>query len=442
MRKVGREKQLTGLAATGLLLVTLLLVTGAQGTSQSSGTGEISRREPIEIVGSELGLFRGASLDDLSVHVYDGSDWHTIPFQFDEVNAAGTYAAEDGLLDDNDVLVLMATDLGDRASITQWLPDEGAREHTRYELEVTNPLSPTEQGWAYLYRSTTLTPSLPADYVRWDEVGDRIEAVSYTVGFSPTVHAGVEVLKLNGDDVDLLDRTKLRVNATCLVFGIPVGSQTLTENDLAGLFDVTPSIDGPVRVGGGTVDSSSWFYPSLFRLETSLSLDEIPPPEPCGAIRLNWIRLSTDWLNPATTGMTPTIYYDANTPAGVAVDGQPDMVPDLPLSTWKQISGAQGGIVQIALATLEGGEVRNYYKDDATLDGGDTGQDLQSFGDAGFFLNGPSGQVSLGFVTYVLVPDVPNEGALYDDYFENPLRVTARAQDHLFGLNLPLVVAP
>jgi hypothetical protein len=140
--------------------------------------------------------------------------------------------------------------------------------------------------------------------------------------------------------------------------------------------------------------------------------------------------------------MAPAVYYDANTPEGVAVDGQPDSIPDLPLATWKQVSGAQGGVVEVGIATLEGGEIWNYYRDDGTLDAGDTGQDLQSFGDAGFFVNGPSGQVSLGFVTYVLAPDALNVGALYNSYFENPLRVTTRAQSYPFALHLPLVGTP
>jgi hypothetical protein len=427
VRKIGIE-HIAGLALFVVLLTATVLVATSPEPHPGLSQDPLRSREPVEIAGKALSHFGQVSLDQMWLEAYDGSAWRAIPFQFDEVNAVGVYGIENHVLDDNDVLVFMAMDLGQRAAPSTWISDTNARKFDRYEIEVTDPLSPTETGWVYLYHSPTLSPTRQVDYVKWDAEHHEIRAISYTLSFSPAVHAGLNRLTFNGSNVNVLDRTMLRVNATCYILGYAVGSQTLTENDLAGALDVTPSIEGPVRVGGGSVGNSSWFYASLFRLQGSLSLNDIPPPSPCGRIAINWIRLSNDWLNPAHTGMAPMTYYDANTPDGVPVDGRPDFVPNLPFSPWMEESGALGGVMQVALVTLEGGEIWNYYRDDDTPDPSATGRDKQSFGSAGVFVNGPSGQVTVGFVAYILAPEAPNLGARYQASFNNPLQFTTRAQ--------------
>jgi hypothetical protein len=379
----------------------------------------------VILTGDQVAGLDGAAADDVFAYAYYSDTWEQIPLQVDEVDATGVYTFENGLLDTNDELVFMAGDLGEQADPLDWLDNPDARSHLRYEIEVSNPLSPTEYGWVYLYRSATLTATHP-DYVAWDANTNRVLASDYVLGFDPASHSGIDALEFAGSGVDALDRAKLRINATCWIGPLPI-TLSLTEEDLPS--DPTPAIDGPVRVGGGAVDGSTWAYASIYQSYALFDIDSFTPPDPCTAIEIHWMRLSEDWLNPADTGMTPTVYYDSNTPVGVPIDGIPDGIPTTPANLWTQVSGGLGSLVRVIDISLGGGTLTNYYLDDATLDPNDTG-DGQSFGDAGFRVDNPSGQVEVGNRYLILDPALPNLGDRYQQEYANPLVVTAISQTY------------
>jgi len=402
--------------------------------------GALTRsQEPVILSGDELPLFGGTALGDLFVYAYAGDAWQQIPFQLDEVDASGTYTVENGLLDANDELVFMAMDLSEQAMASEWITDTDSQNYPRYEILVSDPLNPGQQAWAYVYRSATLAPTTPVDYVSWDAANQRLVGSSYVVGFDSATHAAMDSMELNGSGTDTLDRGKIRIEGTCWVGPIPV-SQTLNEVDLAVSVDPTPDIDGPVRAGGGSTGGSSWAYHSLYRSNFTMNIDDLTPPPPCTKLTIGQVRLSSDWLDPNTSGMAPAVYYDDNVGTGVAIDGAPDSVPSTPMTTWKQVSGGQGSIVQVVDVAIGAGQLTNYYKDDLTFDSGDTG-DGRSFGDAGFVVTNPGGQISAEMVTFFLGPELPNVGTTYYEYYANPLQVTATAQSYgvRYYVFLPLV---
>ena len=116
--------------------------------------------DPVVIIGAQLPALSGVPLNELVLYAYRGGDWQAVPFQIDEVSISGTYViSDDGLLDANDELVFMAADAGDQVSAAIWPADPQARLNSRYAITVSDPLSASQQAWAYLYRSTTLTRS-------------------------------------------------------------------------------------------------------------------------------------------------------------------------------------------------------------------------------------------------------------------------------------------
>ena len=385
--------------------------------------------DPAIVTGSELPLFQGVPLNDLFVYAYDGSSWTVVPFQFDEVDSGGTYvSAEDGVLDSNDELVFMASDLGTTAEPYQWLADLDSRNYSRYEVSVTNPLNPAEVGWVYVYRSATLAPTF-SPYVTWDDNDSRLVAQSYVIGYDPLIHIGMDSLELNGSHVDVLDRSKLRVSGRCFTEGDwAIFDLTEESEDLLAEF-APPDIQGPVRQGGGTVDHPTWYYASLFENTTQFDAGYVDP-EQCEDMEYTTFRLSDDWRNPSESGMAPMTFYDSNTPAGVPIDGEYDSIPTTPVSEWWMVSGARGSMVQLATIDSQGATVTNYYWDVANLDPDDTGDQL-SFGDAGYKLAYPDAVITLSFANYVLGAYQGNVGNTYRLYYDNPLEVAAVAYGYL-----------
>jgi hypothetical protein len=353
--------------------------------------------EPVVVAGADLPDLAGAPTDSLFVYAYRDGGLQQIPFQVDEV-VSGAYAPTEGSpLDADDEVVFMASDLGARLLDEQFaatLPISP----TWYRIEVTDPLSPTAQGWAYVVRSSSLTKTFTQTYASFDPATDQITTTQYALGFL-SGHPGFDTLALHGSAEDILDRTKVRVETPIV---------TLTEQNLPAP-EPTAIKDGPVRVivqNRGIMGYRSMLY-------TWVAEDLL------GATAA---RLSTDF-NENATGAT---LYNAVTPTGLTIDGNPDVIVEAPVSPWWEVIDDTGSLVQVADSSGVGGTQTNYYKDDDTTDPADTG-DGKSYGDTGILVQSPNETVTYQTVLYVLPPGQPSMGALFAAYAASPLQVTATA---------------
>ena len=387
------------------------------------------------MAGSQLPGFAGAPIADLALYTFDGNSWEAIPFQIDEFDASGKLVSfEDGLLDDNDELVLMAFDAGISANLSQWPLDVKARQHIRYAIKVTDPLNPNEEVWVYLFRSTTLSHATES-YVTWDPDTQTAHALDYTAVFSDTM-VGMSRLRLFGS-VDVLDRQKVRVDTDYPLL------PTITEETLANLLqsleipvDIPLAVHGPVRAASANQDVgwSYVFYNAQFALNVALPLQDID--DFLGSrIHFESVRTSFDWRDPATTGMSPAFYYDANTPVGVLIDGNLDTVPVAPMGDWFQVSGAAGSLLTVYDLNPGAGIAEAYYRDDQAYHSSDTG-DGQLFGDAGISVVAANSDTSIGLIRlnqsfYILPAQAANQGSAYLERWQNPLEATAYIQGYV-----------
>ena len=337
---------------------------------------------PVTVRGAELPGLLGAPTASLWVYANPGGALVQIPVQIDQI-VSGVYSgAPATTLAEEDEIFFMAADMGTLvtpAEIATTLPISA----TWYQIVVTDAYSPTLKAYAYVVQSDAVTPTTTS-YVFFDEGNQMIEAVAYDLGLLAG-HPGFDYLALNGSGVDLLDRTKIRISA----FG---GMFKQTENDLA---EPAANVlaNGPVRAiiqGGGTIAYRSMVQTVL--VESMAGVDAV--------------RLSTDFAA-AAAGST---LYNANVNAGVTVDGAADVVP-IAESVWWQLSGSTGTLVQAVDATQVGGTQSTYYKDDATVDLADTG-DQMSYGDIGLMVNSPNASVVYRQALVVLPPNLPNMGLL------------------------------
>jgi len=388
--------------------------------------------EPVIITGAKVAFLSGTPVEHLFVYTYTGTGWGgQIPIQVDEVTATGSYTTtEDGLLDANDEIVLMAQDLGDQAPDTTWLTSTLPISSTWYELGVSDPTDPAKKGWVYLVRSSQLVSTVSDDYVDYNPTTQRITASQYELGF-PTNHTGFDYLALNGGS-NILDRAKLRAVVSVPLFG----EQTLTEDTLGAPPGSEPTLikDGRVRVLLGQAVSRDFMtqqislstmykaYAALLNQTTNVSFIINSP------VTLISVRTSVDFDSTVSGVAT---FFNANTPSGVTIDGNPDTVAQTPLSKWGQVSHTSGRLVQVVDSAAVGGTQKNYYKDDGTVVSSDTG-DQRSYGDTGILFEGSLNETfTLLSSFFVLSPGgggPNNVGETYETYFFNPLQVFSRVQ--------------
>ena len=428
-----------------LTIAILLLVLTRSSVKGEAATEWTRSLEPVTITGIQVFRYLLVDVNHVFAYSYQDGAWSQIPLQIDEVDLSGNYVtSENSVIDLNDELVFMAMDLGERVGEGIWIPDDVSRNYPRYELEVTDPLNTGEVGYVYLYRSSTLTKT-HGDYVTWDDEEKLISAGTYNLGLS-TEFGGIESLELNGNEIDVLDRSKLRLDGVCKTGGGNTEEFHYNEDSLASegedLLELDPSIDGPVRAGGGTQSLNNWFYDSMhinnFNIDFN-ALDDVV----CEWSFLNFgyiesFRFSLDWLDPIDTGMEPMMYFDSNTADGESIDGVTDSIPTLPLNPWTQATGSLGSVVRVTdTGPYVTGTVMNYYKDDSTVDIFDTG-DSKSFGDSGVKVEWPPetpkdeyGTLWIGMTSFILDPDQPNLGDTYAEYPENPLEVAISRQDFM-----------
>lgn len=379
--------------------------------------------DPVIIAGSQLAGYIGAPLTQLFVYAYQGSQWQQIPWQFDEKQAGAYIASDNQQLDTADELVVMGADCGDRAAADNWIGNASARSYPRYEITIVDPLSTTRLGWLYVYRSVSLTETVTQDYVTFDYAASVFTTPVYTLGFFQQ-YLGGNRLELNGSGVNVLDRSKFRLK-------VP-GDDPYTEETIESDEPQPKILDGRVRAIAGYQELGQGILTIAYR---SQFFDKV-------TVDFSWSPLPFEWAS-ATADFNPNliggIYYDANTPSGVLVDGNPDSVATTPASLWQQISGVTGTIVHAADVSPMQGTVSTFYKDNAASDPTDTG-DKKSYGEMGVTVTNPIKYVYLDVTHYILPPNQPNVGARYYSYFTHPLQAQASAQLFLNKrLYLPLI---
>lgn len=401
------------------------------------------QRDPIVVQGSRLAALSGAALDDLFVYSYTDSTWRQIPFQFDEVEPIGnTYVrTEDGLLDSNDELAFLARDAGLQAPPGAWIPDGLSTGFARYELRVVDPLHPSEQAWAYVYRSPSLALVPGGAYLTVST--DTIDSPFYsaTVNFSQTL--GLTGLTLNGHGVDILDQSHVSIKGVVgpCPFCIPI---QYCEDDLLTLITNTGSLSDTVPPGeyavrfvdGVASGDGSAIYPASLRLGSgTLDLSAIAAGLPSG-VTLQELRLSLDLLNPIANGYAPARYYNSNTAAaGVPIDGAPDSVPTT-LASWSQVDGAFGTLVQLGQVQVAGTSAFQYYLDNASASATDCHGDDGAYGENGARVAPFSGMITVTQQLYIAPPLGQAAGATYQSYAANPLQTAGTTQLTCFFADL------
>ncbi len=187
----------------------------------------ISRTEdPIVVLGKDLKSLRNTKPETLSLMAYNDGKFIPIPFQIDERHKDGKFAYKSGKkaskdadpnFDDNDDLVFMIEDAGDRAP-SRALPKSA--EHGA-ELEIRDPLD-NGKCWVYLFKFCKNAPRSSFDYIRMvldtekgtkrvygkDKSGKGIIVGSPLDTILPNE---MRVMKSNGTEgPDVLDRIKIR----------------------------------------------------------------------------------------------------------------------------------------------------------------------------------------------------------------------------------------
>lgn len=400
-----------------ILFLAALAATATIAPSSIPGQSSIDDSfQPIVVTGTTIGPFLDTLVDELFVYAYRDGTWQQIPYQIDEkaLNEEGKRvytAAGDGRLDADEELVFMLKDMGEQAPPSVWV--DGADADRRIELGAE--AGDGSRHWAYVFHGSGLSKTFTDDYVRFSGAAQRVIAERYEAGFLDN-GAGLDELRLNDSGVDILDRTKLRLQV--VVFG--VFRRTINEDEIEGE-PIAPVKDGAVRLIIG--ESGGFAYGSLFQTANEISLADLPIP---GA-SLEGFRLSWDFNEQVVATSTPTTYLDANMSEPVVVDGHPDTVPLEPVPSWRQISHATGTLIVTTDLPSMGGTQRNYYKDDDTFDAGDTG-DGRSYGDAGFSVDHPNTSFRLDTSLLVLPPTEENVGAAYAERLATPPAVTVTLQ--------------
>lgn len=252
-----------------------------------------------------------------------------IPVQFDPRDARGDVAVDaprDFAFDADDEMVFMAKDAGDRADPVQW----PAAWDAAIEIEVTDPRpGDGRRAWAYLVWSRVVPPTPAfAPYVEVDDAGRRARSANYEVEYAVDRNFFTAVRLPDRDGapgVNLLRQTRMRGSPTLSLLFRDVTFDFTEQDSIVAVDGVRR---GPVR--------------AVRRARLTIDLGSMVPDMPggtaytyhYGSVYLTPSKVSFSWLllkalrafrfenvfEFAPAG-PPLRYYDARTPAGVALSG-------------------------------------------------------------------------------------------------------------------------
>ena len=274
-----------------------------------------------------------------------------IPYQFDQRDVDGEITlTEDGreaefAFDDDDDLVFMAKDTGDRV-VEGAMPPGG---DSALEIDVSDPGS-NAHGWAYLVHFTGQPPPRSSvRYVTFDPVRQEARALSYQVSYSHDASNALDGVRVprsaGGTGETVIAGVSMRIRPTFFLFG--TWPMTLTERNFSVVQDGLKN--GPVR--------------AIRRVRQSLDLGSLFPDLPNGKVNtfyyasffttpstfsIPWVVLKAlrdfhfDSIDEFGSPDPDTRYWDAHNPGGVSfsegsrpagVDGDHD---------WWVVSGRRG----------------------------------------------------------------------------------------------------
>lgn len=389
--------------------------------------------QPVVMKGSSFAEFANnvASLNQLFLYKYSANTWTQIPFQFDEVEpdsldvAKTTYFRQgDGKLDDQDELVFMVRDAGDRAPAGAWIDDQASSAYTRYEIELTDPLAAGSAGYVYLYRSTTLTvPATIKDYVTYTPPtagsgNDVVKGQSYEEGHrSNGINNSLLVPpSAGGDGVDFLDQLKIRFQLNIFSINVPITEEGFALQGIRlrdGNVRLIRQLQERISVLGNNLDFAIdvlyYAYSAVLSTDLNITVDNV-----------NLLRQSIDFKASANGAK----WYNQNITNPVTVDGVADnlstqnlAVVVAPNFNWYMLSSSHGSFVNLFSLPGSLGNSQKFYYHDApsgSSDGTpDSGANTGSFGDSGLLITGTNikGRFAATIISYMLGKDRPRASA-------------------------------
>lgn len=398
--------------------------------------------EPITMNGEEFTQFLGQSIYDIFAYRYNVGEnsWTQIPLQVDEKDDSTHFWFDNknNVLNNKDVVIFMAKDLGDQApSVDNWIDNPESRLAERYEIVVSDPNNSGSQGYVYFYLSSTIV-DVTTGYMRYvaapvNTGSDSVCGVTYVEG-----HTEVGIpncwkipITAGGNGIDILDRQKARLSGRPYGINIDITETDLLFTDLkvsAGKNRVARKITFTTWILGiipVEFDVIAYYYP--YSIDSRGATSTLS-----SSYSINHVRQSFD-LKSSASGM----HFHSNKNPDILIDGIVDAINDtlvfLPDVNWFLVTGEPGSILYLTgLSPL--GNTRLYYHDESTggtADGKvDTG-DMQSWGDLGILITGTAleGQFSIAFKSYFLPKNqLTAIGPEFVLNFQNPLNVFKNSQ--------------
>ena len=405
----------------------------------------------IIFTGEKVPSLIGTPVDRLALFVLKNDAFVQIPFQVDEKTPQGEYAfstwlvkkklTDDGLLDANDELSLMAMDLGKTSEEVAW-PEKAIR---CVKIEATDPAKGVKAG-AYLFAFSDQAPKCEKDYVSFRAGENKIESDIYLLGYDPKAPVSINELRVKpqagGSNANIADRMKIRIKATTLGKVIKLDR---TEED----FNVAPVAytDGPVRIVSKTRAWQTLFWnipaPSsyvtsyYYRNQVQFPVTIDVPFDVSFFFKQVSMRVSVD-SRPDVPGRRK--YYNNHNPKGVLIDGKMS-VEERNLNKgqveWQVLAGidpehpegwfARQKIVSEKKTPIE---LPLFYIDDSnTPDGPENVSG--SYANVGFEFTGiemvKKGALKIFVIQYPVINYKPGDENRFLDVDNNPLQIQFKA---------------
>ncbi len=435
---------------------------------------EQRKYDPVILQGGALSHFYDVPVDEIYLYAYTDStqSFEMIPFQIDErvyaedpfhpgnekMKRHSYFLPDDGVLDNDDEIVFLIRDLGEKAPIGIWINNEEAKQYKRLELKIYDPNDPETKAYCYLFRSSTIQEGIPKKYgFEFHAQQDSIETEYYTVGFNKE-NGVIEDIVLKppfGNGADIFDTQKIRFEGIMEYGGAFFPFPFSTENHVVRYNYHNASKEPVVRLIWETrmtlIDSALFgdfafyvtpkFYPFNATIAGGMPISERAIREAMPIADDVWIHfdlLRQSWdFNENAIGMKFFNSYND----GVPIDGNPDQAdktitfkPDTelpPIREWMLSTGNQGSFFTYAeFLDTTWQTVELYFEDNNSINPEDTG-DQQSFGDQGIlFEKMPEDSINfeLGFTAYFLPSSfTKDEAEQLADFVQNPIKATLTA---------------